>query len=349
MDHLKNRIRRVAGEHWRVRRVLLLVLVLTTMLGLVTVQSMGEAVEPRHVYVVLNADGSRTIISGRPSRSQSFGELLVARVDYQSREAQLQLEPGYLVTVVDGADSQTVETRDETVDHLLRRVGLSPNPDEMIFLDFTQGDLRIYFRTEMSEQRSVTLSVDYSTRRRVNHLLKKGEERVVQTGVPGAITYTYTDTYRLGQVVSTELTDTATDGAREEIVEYGTRVSSVDRSDSLVSVHYNDDGSGYLLFASGDSMTFSRALTCSASAYSIGNRTASGRPTAVGNIAVDTDVFPYGTRMYVQTQSGSWHYGMATAADCGSSIRGNKIDLWFESYAEACNWGRRDCTVYVLD
>ena len=45
-------------------------------------------------------------------------------------------------------------------------------------------------------------------------------------------------------------------------------------------------------------MTFSRTLVCSATAYSIGTRTASGRPTAVGNIAVDTSVFPYGTRMY---------------------------------------------------
>lgn len=75
----------------------------------------------------------------------------------------------------------------------------------------------------------------------------------------------------------------------------------------------------------------------------------SGRPTAVGNIAVDTSVFPYGTRMYVQTVKGSWHYGMATAADCGTAIKGNKIDLWFKTFSEACDWGRRDCTVYVLD
>ena len=137
----------------------------------------------------------------------------------------------------------------------------------------------------------------YSSRRVVNHSLAKGTERVMQQGVPGTITNTYTDTYRMGRVVSTELTDTVTDGAVEEVVEYGTRVSSVERSDRLVSVHSNGDGSGYLLFASGDTMTFSRTLVCSATAYSIGTRTASGRPTAVGNIAVDTSVFPYGTRM----------------------------------------------------
>ena len=201
----------------------------------------------------------------------------------------------------------------------------------------------------MTRQRTVQLSVGYSSRRVVNYSLAKGTERVMQQGVPGTITNTYTDTYRMGRVVSTELTDTVTDGAVEEVVEYGTRVSSVERSDRLVSVHSNGDGSGYLLFASGDTMTFSRTLVCSATAYSIGTRTASGRPTAVGNIAVDTSVFPYGTRMYVQTVKGSWHYGMATAADCGTAIKGNKIDLWFRTYSEACDWGRRDCTVYVLD
>ena len=53
--------------------------------------------------------------------------------------------------------------------------------------------------------------------------------------------------------------------------------------------------------------------------------------------------------MYVQTVKGSWHYGMATAADCGTAIKGNKIDLWFKTFSEACDWGLRDCTVYVLD
>ena len=128
----------------------------------------------------------------------------------------------------------------------------------MVFIDLTGDQPSIYFRAEMTRQRTVQLSVGYSSRRVVNYSLAKGTERVMQQGVPGTITNTYTDTYRMGRVVSTELTDTVTDGAVEEVVEYGTRVSSVERSDRLVSVHSNGDGSGYLLFASGDTMTFSR-------------------------------------------------------------------------------------------
>lgn len=354
MKDMKDRVRRAISavavrEHWRMRRVLLLVMVAVTVLGMVTVSSMADAVQPRRVYVVLTADGGTEIISGRPSRSMSFG-ILETRVDYNAKEAQLLLlQHGHNVTVTGEEETRTVQTRSETVDHLLHRLHMEPVEDEMVFIDLTGDQPSIYFRAEMTRQRTVQLSVGYSSRRVVNHSLAKGTERVMQQGVPGTITNTYTDTYRMGRVVSTELTDTVTDGAVEEVVEYGTRVSSVERSDRLVSVHSNGDGSGYLLFASGDTMTFSRTLVCSATAYSIGTRTASGRPTAVGNIAVDTSVFPYGTRMYVQTVKGSWHYGMATAADCGTAIKGNKIDLWFRTYSEACDWGRRDCTVYVLD
>lgn len=353
MKDMKDRARRAISavavrEHWRMRRVLLLVMVAVTVLGMVTVSSMADAVQPRRVYVVLTADGGTEIISGRPSRDMSFG-ILEARMDYNTKEPQLLLQHGRSITVTGEEETRTVQTRSETVDHLLHRLHMEPAEDEMVFIDLTGDQPSIYFRAEMTRQRTVQLSVGYSSRRVVNHSLTKGTQRVVQQGVPGTITNTYTDTYRMGRVVSTELADTVTDGAVEEIVEYGTRVSSVERSDRLVSVYSNGDGSGYLLFASGDTMTFSRTLVCSATAYSIGTRTASGRPTAVGNIAVDTSVFPYGTRMYVQTVKGSWHYGMATAADCGTAIKGNKIDLWFKTFSEACDWGRRDCTVYVLD
>lgn len=80
MKDMKDRVRRTISavavrEHWRMRRVLLLVMVAVTVLGMVTVSSMADAVQPRRVYVVLTADGGTEIISGRPSRSMSFGIL----------------------------------------------------------------------------------------------------------------------------------------------------------------------------------------------------------------------------------------------------------------------------------
>ena len=60
-------------------------------------------------------------------------------------------------------------------------------------------------------------------------------------------------------------------------------------------------------------------------------------------------MFPYHTRFYIYTDDGYLVYGNAVAADCGTSIKGYKIDLWFETFDEACWFGRRDCTVFVLN
>ena len=40
--------------------------------------------------------------------------------------------------------------------------------------------------------------------------------------------------------------------------------------------------------------------------------------------------------------------GRAVAGDTGGAIRGNRIDLGFNSLGEALRFGRREITVYVL-
>lgn len=72
-----------------------------------------------------------------------------------------------------------------------------------------------------------------------------------------------------------------------------------------------------------------------------GNYTATGEFVRYGLAAVDTDVIPLGTNLYVEG------YGHAIAADTGGAIVGNRIDLAFDSYEEALNWGRRGVNVYI--
>ncbi len=72
-------------------------------------------------------------------------------------------------------------------------------------------------------------------------------------------------------------------------------------------------------------------------------RTATGMEVAPGIVAVDPDFIPLGTKLYIEG------YGYALAADTGGSIKGNKIDLFFESLSEALEFGRRDVIVYILD
>lgn len=104
--------------------------------------------------------------------------------------------------------------------------------------------------------------------------------------------------------------------------------------------------------ASGDVVSYSRKLSVEATAYSCEGYegvTATGTTARYGAIAVDPSVIPYGTRMYIVSDDGSYIYGYATAEDCGGSIQGNRIDLYFDTLAECYAFGRRTCTVYILD
>ena len=69
---------------------------------------------------------------------------------------------------------------------------------------------------------------------------------------------------------------------------------------------------------------------------------AMGIPATYGIVAVDPDVIPLGSRVYIPG------YGEALAADTGGAIYGNRIDLCMEDYYQAMDFGRRNVTVFVL-
>lgn len=77
--------------------------------------------------------------------------------------------------------------------------------------------------------------------------------------------------------------------------------------------------------------------------------TASGTQARVGAVAVDPTVIPLGTKLYVEYADGSGGYGFATAEDTGSAIKGYRIDLFFNTYQECINFGRKRVIVYVLE
>lgn len=69
--------------------------------------------------------------------------------------------------------------------------------------------------------------------------------------------------------------------------------------------------------------------------------TASGTEAKRGTVAADTSIFPMGTILYVPG------YGWGRVEDKGSAIRGNRLDLYFDSHRKALNWGRQQVEVKV--
>lgn len=112
---------------------------------------------------------------------------------------------------------------------------------------------------------------------------------------------------------------------------------------------------GMLTTSRGEVIRYSKVLTMEATAYTSSYSdtgkspgdggygiTASGIRVKPGIAAVDPLIIPLGTRLYVEG------YGYALAADTGSAIVGNRIDLYFSDSEKAQRYGRRIVKVYVL-
>ena len=69
--------------------------------------------------------------------------------------------------------------------------------------------------------------------------------------------------------------------------------------------------------------------------------TASGTKARVGTVAADTSRYPFGTILHVPG------YGYGRVEDRGADIKGDRLDLFFNSHREAERWGRQTLTVKV--
>jgi len=72
--------------------------------------------------------------------------------------------------------------------------------------------------------------------------------------------------------------------------------------------------------------------------------TASGAIAQEGvTIAADWSVFPVGTVVFIEG------YGTRTVQDKGAAVKGNAIDIYFESHEEALQFGRQTVKLYVVE
>lgn len=170
--------------------------------------------------------------------------------------------------------------------------------------------------------------IDYEQIYQLSRDVGPGRMRKVQEGKKGAILKTVSLTYRGERVIKRELLHTERIEPQHEIVLMGK--------------------SGFQTSRSGFSPRKRRVMEATAYHPSAGlgkaatYRTATGRRAAFGCAAVDPRQIPLNTWLYVEG------YGLALACDTGGAIKGNKIDLCFESMDEVRRFGRRKVVVHVL-
>lgn len=296
---------------------------------------------------------------------------------------QITVRRMQMVTVINRGAQSVIGTYGETAGSLLARMGITPGTGDTLSCSSetqTYDGMTIelvHTETRIEEEDT---TVPYPVNYYEDPDLEPDAEIVLVAGQNGLTHVKSEVTYRNGKEVSrtvvqemvqtkpvTQLVIRGVDRtimeqpADPEPTEQSVSSGSTSLGGSSSSGPSTSGGSRYdgsaetdgnvIMTSSGESYTYVDVMTCSATAYTcegyVGH-TYSGTLARVGAIAVDPTVIPLGTKMYVVSNDGQYVYGYCVAEDIGGGIKGNKIDLYFDTYAECWDFGVRMCTVYIL-
>lgn len=296
--------------------------------------------------------------------SLDSGDQYYEVTDETAEYSEYHILRAFEVTVVDGGISSTHETVGGTVGELLTTLGVEyPDSDDVANCS-VNDELYAYMtividRVEYKDT-SKDIVIPYQTLKRETDSLRKGETEVATDGVNGKKRIV-TRTKYVNGVYATEETvsETVLVQPVNEVIDVGTAVPTTTTTTAAKGVlnskptNSASNVAGTFTDASGRTVSYSKVMTGKGTAYtgSPGDKTATGRPVEVGCVAVDPNVIPYGTRMYIVSADGKYTYGYAIAADTGGALRRGEVlvDLFYETESQCRAFGRRNVVVYILD
>lgn len=246
-----------------------------------------------------------------------------------------------------------VTSQGETVEALLSRLKLPWHEGDVISAPLdaqTYDGMELTVAHVVQKNQTYTEALKHETIRISDCTLPEGTEKVITPGADGELLCSSVVTYINGEETERViLSRQVVSQPVRRVIAVGTGAAQQKRQDSNRAVI----GNGTITLPTGEVLTYTEKVTCLATAYHCEGyvgKTATGTRARVGAIAVDPEVFPYGTRFYIVSRDGEYVYGVATAEDCGDRrfIHDTRLDLFFNTKYECIQFGARSCDVYIL-
>ncbi|MDO4742858.1 MAG: 3D domain-containing protein [bacterium] len=266
-----------------------------------------------------------------------------------------------------GNNVATVNLTGGTVADAIQKAGISISNDDLVNYDLDDcvtRDMHIemtrisYVYDTCVEEIPFENSISYSAK------IEKGSSSIITNGIPGEKVVTYCTKLVNGvRQERTVVEETVTKQAVNEKKLVGTGKTpsgktvatkkAIKTSASVSCISRLVPPSPIALDSNNRPVKYSKVLTGSATAYYNSNNSycATGVWPTPGYIAVNPKVIPYGTKLYIVSADGRYHYGYAIAADTGGFASGSRTiaDLFFDTRSECINFGRRQIEIYILE
>lgn len=267
--------------------------------------------------------------------------------------SEITVQRQQIITVSNRGEQIQVESYGETVQELLDRLGI-PTYGQTVsaaLSEQTYDGMLLSVDSIVQMEQTYTQEIPFETSYCYDPALPEGQRVVLVPGCAGQLKITanvvYTNSVETNRTVVEE---TVVQQPVNAVVAIGTATEQTEVVNSDAPLI----GDGIIVTADGEVLSYSKKEQYTATAYTktdagCNDITATGTTVRVGTVAVDPTVIPYGTRMFIVTNDGTYVYGIGTAEDCGGAIVGNELDLYFDTDAECWEFGVKGCTVYFLD
>lgn len=264
---------------------------------------------------------------------------------------EITVQRSQTITINNCGQQMQVNSYGETLEMLLDRLGIPTHGDYVVStalntqtFDGMEVSIDCIVETEQTNTEDIPFNVVY----REDPNMPQGQEKVLVEGTKGQLLKTAKVVYKNSEQISnTVIRETVALQPADRVIAIGTGANASAEAKPVI-------GEGYIITADGQMLTYSNTAQFTATAYSHLDEgcnmiTATGTTVRTGTVAVDPSVIPYGTRMFIVANDGSYIYGIGTAEDCGGAIKNTRLDLYFDTLEKCKQFGVRQCTVYFLD
>ena len=248
-----------------------------------------------------------------------------------SQDETISVKKAVLVNIVIAGKGREILTAEDTIGdmldeeaEILKAEGVQYKEEDIVTPSretVISKDMNIQVVNVLEEEVTDLEAIPYETEQSVDYEQLDTYREVTKLGVSGEKEVTYKVLKHDDQVVAK--------------VKVGEKPITAPENESVTV-----GGSTLKVNRSGESYKSKKTMYMESTAYSGGGLTATGRavaynPGGLSVIAVDPRVIPLGSLVEVAG------YGRAIASDTGGVIKGNIIDVYFDSSSVCSSWGRK--------
>ncbi len=267
--------------------------------------------------------------------------------DAVSDGMSIAVKRNYHVTIADNGKTTSAVVGEGSVSNALDEMKISLKAEDLpepgLKTSVSEGMKINIIRVSYKDVTS-TQAVPYSTVKQKDCSVEAGTKNVKTHGQNGVRTVVTRQKICNGKVADSSIVSSSvTKQPVDEVVVIGTKQKTRDSAAVCAD--------GTLVDQNGQTVSYRKVYHGTCTCYCTGTTTSTGLPAAFGRVAVNPNLIPYGSRLYICSPDGSAVYGYAVAADTGGAAMSGRIiaDLYYPSYSQCVDFGSRTMNVYVLD